>query len=198
MSSTKYLNKQTVKLNRIIIVPDEDLPISSNEIQNLSTRQVSVLVGKLRDNPNVSIPGWWTESYLEDLLGRDISDEARSCFRDWYHRLHDDVYDGLPADIERFDWHKSRPVHRKPYVGNNPVGRSSLSRLFFQSQTTQRAVCYDIESAVQGNRVRRSLTTEGAVRFVEALLLRCHPRWEGFLYGSGVSGEHCEDWKDDA
>ncbi len=86
------------------LVPDEDLPISNDEIQNLSTRQVSVLVGKLRDNPNVSIPEWWTKSYLEDLLGRDISDKAWSCFRDWYHRLHDDVYDGLPDDIERFDW----------------------------------------------------------------------------------------------
>lgn len=33
-------------------------------------------------------------------------------------------------------------------------------------QTTLSAVCYDIESAVQRNRVRWSLTTEGAVRFL--------------------------------
>jgi hypothetical protein len=94
---------------------------------------VSVLVGKLRDNPNVSIPEWWTKSHLKDLLGRDISDD----------------------DIERFDWDDSVQF---------------------------------VESAVGRNRVRWSLRTEGAVRFVEALLLRSHPRWEGFLRGSEVSG----------
>ena len=43
---------------------------------------------------------------------------------------------------------------------------SWLGWRFYLPQTVQRAVCYDIESAVQRNRVRWSLTTEGAVRFL--------------------------------
>ena len=53
----------------------------------------------------------------------------------------------------------SHSEHHLPVIGDGLV--------VYLSQTTQSAVCYDIESAIGRNPVRRSLTTEGAVRFLK-------------------------------
>lgn len=47
-----------------------------------------------------------------------------------------------------------------------PLGGRGSAPDFPLPQTTQRAVCYDIESAIGRNRVRWSLTVEGVLRFL--------------------------------
>jgi len=84
-------------------------------------------------------------------------------------------------------------------ANNLPVGVVAR-QAFFPSQTARRALCYDIESAIQWNRVRRSLTTEGVVRFLR------ERQPEHFVVARGGKAlftgrefleEHCEDWEDE-
>jgi hypothetical protein len=82
---------------------DDDIPLTDSEIENLTDRQVTILIEKIRQH-GASVPEWWTKSHLEDLLGRDVSEEAWDCFRDWYHRRHREANDELPREIEVFDW----------------------------------------------------------------------------------------------